>query len=453
VSPLRSRLPGLLVVGLLAVPASALAATPAQRAYQAGLAAYVYGYPPVLHRLSQVPFPVNTMVGAAALTTPAVRLVVLPNVDTAYSVAHMDLRAEPLVVHVPAIAGRYYVMELLDAYTNVFGYIGTRATGTAAGDYAIVAPGFDGALPAGMHEIHSPTPDAFLLARTLVRSPSDLPAVHDLMGQYALTPLSTIAAGGAPKQSIVLDKSPPRTPPVVPTGLAFYDALDQVLADDPPPAADRSFLKTLAPYGIAPGLKTSQAALPAAVRSALVRAATDGPKRIAALAAAGARSSQRKHAGWQLEPAATGAAGTDYDLRATVAKVGLWANTPAEAVYPQAGVDSALRTLTGAHRYVLHFAKSNPPPARAFWSLTMYNSALLLYANPLNRYALGDRSGLRRASDGGLTLYLQHTRPAGHVANWLPAPAGRFTVTLRLYEPSRAASAGRWAPPGIRRVG
>ncbi|MFL5846536.1 MAG: DUF1254 domain-containing protein [Solirubrobacteraceae bacterium] len=443
-----SRLLALAATGfLLVVPGPAAAAT---KALSAGLAGYVYGFPPVIHELSQASFPVNRLVGVAATSGPENKLVVLPNVDTTYTVGRLDLRAEPIVIHVPAIADRYYSFQLMDAYTNVFGYIGSRTTGTAAGDYAITAPGWVGALPIGTQRIESPTPDVLLLGRTLVRSPADLPAVKEILGQYSSGPLS-----GAQQPSLVLDDQPVRKPPVLPAGLAFFDALGERLAADPPPAADKKLLARLAPFGIAPGVKTSEAALSASVRRDLIEAVRLGPARIEAAAAAAERVSAKKNAGWVLLDPKTGNAGTDYGLRALVATVGLWANTPDEATYPMAASDARGRRLTGRRRYVLHFAKNQVPPAKAFWSLTMYDKARHLYANELDRYALGDRSeGLERDADGGLTIWLQHARPArARVSNWLPSPAGAFTVSLRLYVPARRALNGRWKPPGIRRAG
>jgi hypothetical protein len=441
-------------VALLAA-APAPAATEARRAYRAGLAAYVYGFPPVVHRLGQAALPVNQPISFASVSRPENRVIVAPNVDTPYTAGRVDLRAEPLVLGVPAIAGRYYSFQLMDAYTNVFGYVGTRTTGTQAGDVAIVGPDHRRPLPAGMRVLRSPTNDVMLLGRTLLKGQDEAErvALRQIVGSYTLTPLSTVVAGGERRAAIVLDENPGREPPATPTGLEFFDALGAVLADDPPPAADAPALRAMRRFGIGPGTRTSQAGLSAAVRAALERAVRDGPGRIAALAAARERASARKHDGWVLLDPKTGNAGTDYALRAVVARVGLWANTPAEATYPIASRDATGRRLSGAHRYLLRFPAAGLPPVRSFWSLTMYDGDGFLYANPLNRYAVGDRTtGLRRDRDGGLTIHLQHARPPGRASNWLPAPAGPFRVMLRLYVPRPAALDGRWVPPGIVRL-
>ena len=439
----------------LVAAAPASAATLQQQAYRAGLDAYVYAYPPVLSQLSADRIPPITLLNINAVATPQLRAVVLPNVDTPYTVANLDLKAQPLVLHVPAITDRYYVFEFLDAYTNVIGYVGTRATGTEPGDYALTGPDFAGTLPAGVKRISSPTNRIVVVGRTLLLGPDDLPYVRRVQEQYGLTPLSDVAAGASPKPGPILDQSPRLTPPVLPGGLKFFDFAGDVLAAQPPPKPDARLLARLRKFGIGPGLHPSDGGLSAPITKGLQRAATDGPRRVETLLAGYRRQARRGGHGWTLLTGRIGRYGTDYVLRAVTAKVGLWANTPDEAFYPYADQDGSGRRLDGArHRYVLHFAKDRIPPARAFWSLTMYDKDLFLYDNELDRYALGDRSqGMKRDADGGLTIYLQHARPAaGRVANWLPAPASLFTVALRLYNPAERALNGAWKPPGISRV-
>jgi hypothetical protein len=442
---------------LLGVASAAMAAVAApraaaddlgQRAYRAGLRAYVHGYAPVLHRLSQATFPPNALVSVNALTTPRDRLIVLPNVDTVYTVGRLDLRDGPLVVHVPDLRDRYYVLQLMDAYTNVFDYIGTRTTGSLAGDYAVIGPGDHPELPPGTKAIHSPTADVLLLGRTLARSPAELPRLREVLGGYSVTPLSVLAAGGPRKPGFMLDERPGTPPPALPTGLAFFDLFNQILAEDPPTAAERQALAPLRRFGIGPGIQTSSAPLPDAVRRGLARAVRDGRRHIEAQVRKRRRTLGHSD-GWSLLDPRTGAAGKDFMLRATVALTGLWANTPEEATYPIASDDDHRRPLDGRHRYRLTFP--TPPPARAFWSLTMYDKDRLLVANPIDRYALGDRSpSLRARPDGSVTIRLQHGRPASGGANWLPAPKGRFTVALRIFIPKRSVLDGRWRPPGIR---
>ncbi len=416
-----------------------------QAAYDAGIAAYVHGFPPLISRASQAVFPVNSLVGVAGLSTPANKIVVLPNVDTVYTVSRLDLRSGPLIVGVPASPRRYYVFQLMDAYTNVFGYIGTRATGTHAGAYAIVGPSHPGAVP-GYRTIHSPTPDALLLGRTLVKAGESTSAVSAVLASYTMTPLSALAGGGAPHHSLVIASGARGATPPLAGGTTFLGKFDDLLAADPPSAAERRVLAGLNRFGIGAGRSSALAGLPADIRAALIRGINAGPARVAALAKQLQTGRGHEHAGWEIPAADIGRYGADYNQRAATAHDALWANTPDEAVYFMTERDGLSRSLSGRHRYVLRFA--HRLPARAFWSVTMYDAGRHLYANSQGRYALGDRN-LAPGRGGSFTLRLQHGAPKTGRSSWLPAPAGHFIVVLRLYVPTRAAVSGHWRPPGI----
>jgi hypothetical protein len=434
-------------IGLNAGPAAA--ATPTeQRARTIAAQAYVYGFPVVDEQGVISRFPANTLIHITQPATPAERLVVLPNADTLYSNARLDLSAGPVVVHVPEERGRYYVLQLLDAYTNTFGYIGRRTTGTHPGDYAITPPGWQGTLPAGVHRIGAPTPTVWLLGRTLVSGPADVVHANAVQHGYTLTPLSGF--GGPPSPAVFLPASTSKPAPL-PTGLAFFDALDSAMALNPPPSSDHALLRRFATVGIAPGRMPSTEGLPSDVRTGLIAGLRDGQQQIERYAAKATAASERKHNGWLIPPAAAGDFGSNHLLRAYTAQAAIGENRPAEAVYPTTSVDSRRHPLTGAHRYVLHFAKGQLPPVRGFWSLTMYDQGHFLVANPIDRYAIGDRTrGLKRNRDGSLDILLQAARPKHGAANWLPAPKGRFFLALRLYEPKPAVLEGHWPPPTIR---
>src|SRR4051794_5377508 len=438
----------------------------ARSVFAAAAAAYVYGLPQVTVRATVKRFPRNELLSIAKLATPAERTVVAPNNDTAYTVGNLDLSRGPLVIDVPDTAGRYYTFELLDAFTNAFAYIGHRTTGTKAGAYALVPPGWSGTLPAGVKRIDTPSNTIFVIGRTLVRGDADMPAVKSLQQRYTATPADAWAAGER-QPPVVLDDFPP-TPmtTTIPAGGEFIAALDRALQIDPPPAADRCALEAMAPAGVEPP-STAPGASAAA-------AAEDAPPPVPALAA-DAAVAPRVAAGRQLVDEATDrliAASRDandgwlvilgwigryeqrYLGRSVVTKVGLGANVPEESVYPIADTDAEARPLDGAGRYVIRFPKSIP--AKAFWSLTMYDADYFMVENDIHRYAIGDRTpGLRRAPDGSLTLYLQHDRPGdpAQQANWLPAPAGPFRLMLRLYEPDPTVSDGTWKPPAVERLG
>jgi hypothetical protein len=425
----------------------------ARRAFSAAAAAYVYGLAPLSVGTTVRRFPQNQMLSIGALVDPTVKTVVAPNVDTTYTVAQLDLAAGPLVIDVPDTRGRYYVLQLLDAYSNTFRYIGRRTTGTESGSYALVPPGFSGALPPGVRRIASPTPLVWLLGRTLVRGAADLPAATELMRGYRVTALANWAAG-ARRPALVLPAFPPsQTRLVLPGALAFFDALGAHLAANPAPKRDACALRAFAARaGIGPGRIPSTDAQ-GAVRRALRRAVPVAERLVSRAVERTNAYTRKRNNGWLVPLGYVGDYGRNYLGRAVIAKFALGANTPEETVYPAALTDSRGRALSGRARYALRFPRGELPPVGAFWSLTMYDPAGYLHPNALERYAIGDRTrGLRRGRDGSLTLYVQRRAPSGRRrANWLPAPRGRFRLIMRLYEPRRRVLSGAWRPPPLRR--
>ncbi len=416
-----------------------------QRAtFAAGVAAYVYGLAPVSVFETTQRFPENQLVSIAALTDPTVRTVVLPNHDTTYTVGRLQLSGGPRVLDVPDAAGRYYVIQLLDAYSNTFAYVGRRTTGTRAGSYAVVPPGFDGTLPAGVKRIQSPTNLVWVLGRTLVQDAADMPAVAALMGGYRFTALDAWTAGQR-QNPLVLGAFPTVPTVEIPKGLDYFAKLGEILATDPAPKRDACALRAFARAGIGPGKQPSAPALGAAVRA--------GRRILAKAEQRGNRIGVKQHNGWLVPGRYIGAYGTNYLGRAIIATAALGANTPPETVYPLAVDDVDGRPLSGRHRYAIRFPRGQLPPANAFWSVTIYGKDRYLVPNPIDRYAIGDRTkGIRRGPDGSLTIYVQHGRPKGAAAaNWLPAPSGRFRLAMRIYEPRRSVLNGRWLPPPVQR--
>jgi hypothetical protein len=439
----------------------------ARRVFAAAAAAYVYGFPQVVSRATVKHFLRNEIVSVAALAGPQVHTVVSPNVDTAYTVAWLDLTTGPVVVSVPDTAGRFYTFQFGDAFTNAFAYVGTGSTGTRAGAYEVVPPGYRGTTPAGLSRIDSPSNTVWLLGRTLVNDAADLPAVKSLQTQYRVTPLSTWESG-ARQPPIVLDRYPPTIPNSIPTGAGFIAELNRDMTIDPPPPADDCALQAMAAAGVEVLHPTAAQSLiadlsdeapplpPAAadpVADAAISAGTAAGARIVARGESTLNAHSRAaNNGWEILGSWVGDYGTRYLGRAIVATDLLAANTPRQAIYPIANTDVAGRPLSGAHPYTIRFARRHLPPVKAFWSLTMYNAAHFLYANQIDRYAIGDRTRpLHFARDGSLTIYVQHDEPrsAAQRANWLPAPAGPFNMALRLYQPKAAALSGTWKPPPV----
>jgi hypothetical protein len=397
--------------------------------------------------------PINQFGSARNLADATHQVIVQPNNDTLYTMGHLNLSAGPIVLHVPKVPNnRYYTIEFLDPYTNVFHYVGTRTTGDGAGNFAITGPGFRGRLPRGLRRISSTYDHVWLAGRTLVNGPSDLPAVHRVQDGYKLRQFVRVGLAYRPPAPSRIVRVPTKT--AEPTGLAFFDALGDALAKSPPPAADAPILAELATVGIGPGRHPSSESLSPAVRAGLTAAVAAGPAGILSLRLQIAAPSVLAHNGWYVAPSDVGAFGTDYTLRAVVAIYGLAANRPVEAMYPVGAADNTHQTLSGSHSYVIHFAAGGLPPARYFWSLTMYDSSFFLVPNALNRYEIGNRTkGVHYNADGSLDVYVQTTAPTGHESNWLPAPPAGFQVTMRLYGPLASALNDTYAYPTIQRTG
>ncbi len=418
--------------------------------------AFVFGYPMVLMDVSRSVFtnappgsfssgPVNELVHARAFPDASFTAVVSPNADTLYSVGWLDVKNDPIVLSVPDSEGRYYLVEMLSAWTDVFASPGTRTTGNEAGAFAIVGPEWAGSLPAGVEEIRSPTSLVWLIGRAQTNGATDYPNVHRFQDGLALTPLT--GWGWAPEAHPEPARDPSvdvETPPPAQVAemdaATFFGRLARLMVDNPPAPGDAPAIERFAAIGLASGRFEPDPSL----TGALDEGVQAGMAEIRAGAAMKAEPS-----GWVISHG-VGSYGTDYGKRAVVALIGLGANLDEDAIYPHTDVDATGEPLTGANRYVLHFDAGRLPPVGAFWSLTMYDDRHYFADNALNRYAIGDRDGLAMNPDGSLDLWIQHERPepAG-VPDWLPAPEGLFNLILRLYWPKPEVLDGQWTPPAV----
>jgi hypothetical protein len=444
-------------------------ATEYQRALALGVKAYVYGYPLLdTNRVfltstsANVPNgsgagPVNQFSNIGRLTNPSDRTVVAPNHDTLYSIAWLKLTPQPIVVHMPVVRGRFRVFELLDPYTQNFVNIGS--VGLRAGNYAVTRPGWRGRLPKGVRRIRSPYARVWIIGRTYIRNAADTPNVVRIQHRYSLTPLDRWGTRyRPPRPRHIHRRTTQHTVPGTGRGqnpLAFFDALGDQLKAFPPPAADRPLLRQLATVGIGPGMHPStNRRLSAATRRGLRAAVAAGAKQVTADLHSSYATVAPRHNGWLVSR--TGSYGTDYKLRAVVDRIGLGAPLSKLAIYPFTVTDRDFRPLTGATRYVAHFAAGDLPfPARAFWSLTMYDSNGFFVPNKARVYLINNRTPLYYNSDGSLDVYIQPTAPRNPVERraWLPSPAGRpFRLIMRLYEPVNIPGiiSGRsWRPPVV----
>ena len=421
-------------------------------AYATDLAAYLYGFPTVIVRRTILTFPLNTMVSIAKLADTTTQTVVAPNHDTLYSVGQIDLSTGPVVITTPPTEGRYSVLQLTDAFTNVATYIGDGAAARTGAKVVLVPRGYHGTLPAGLRVVRPATNLLWLLGRTLATSTTDQAAAAGLLSKYSVTTLAAYLAH-APGAPLILKDFPARKPVTVPTDATFFDELGRDLAVDPAPTRDACAMRAFAKVGIGPG-RTPSTTLAGLASKALAAAGRDGRRVLNTLVEILRQEPARQTGGWTTTPPDTARFGLKYLDRAFVAAIGLGANTIEKAIYLTVNRDSAHRPLSGSHVYVVHFKRGQLPPVNQFWSLTLYDQRILFYPNPLNRYAIGDRTkGLKYDSDGGLTLVVSHKPPAAAKrSNWLPAPAGSFSLYLRLYEPKAAARVRSWKPPAASRV-
>jgi hypothetical protein len=437
----------------------------AEQAAEIAVEAYVFGYPLVLMDVTRQVMtaapkaeahkaPVNQFLHIREFPDYKMTDVVSPNADTLYSTAWLDLTKEPIILSVPDVGKRYYLMEMLDAWTNVFASPGTRTTGDGRGDFAIVGPQWKGKLPANVKEIKSPTNMAWLIGRTQTNGKEDYAAVRAIQDQYKLTPLSAwgkdyTPPDNAPVAAGIDVKTPPVEQVAKMDAATFFMRLNALMKDNPPANADNSAVNSFAAVGVAPGTRFDLKSLDPAVAKGVegsVKAAQ------AKIAAESRKPHGKKVNGWDVMTN-LGRYGTDYIFRSVVALVGLGANLPDDAIYPRATEDTDGQPLNGANRYVVHFPKGQLPPVNAFWSLTMYNSKQFFVQNPINRYAIGDRDKLKFNDDGSLTINIQSESPGKEMeSNWLPAPKDSFNVFMRLYWPKKEIVEGAWKTPGLERV-
>ncbi|MCI0352468.1 MAG: DUF1254 domain-containing protein [Acidobacteriales bacterium] len=428
--------------------------------------AYIYGHPLVLMDVTRevitatpnadddrLMAPLNQFAHARQFPDHTFTNVVSPNADTLYSVAWLDLSKEPMILSVPEMGNRYYLMQLLDAWTNVFASPGTRTTGSHKGDFAIVGPRWAGKLPAGLREIKSPTDMVLVGGRTQTNGKQDYAAVHAMQQKYKLTPLNAwgktyVAPTNVPVKQGVDAKTPPVDQIRRMDARNFFSRLAGLLKGNPPAPADAPFVERFRAFGLEPGQIFEQRNLDPAVVEQLEVSVRDAQNKIAAEAK---KPHGKNLNGWEFMEN-VGRYGTDYLWRAVIALVGLGANLAEDAVYPRATVDSDGQPLIGANQYVLRFAPGELPPVAAFWSVTLYNDKQFFVENPINRYAIGDRDKLKLDNDGALSLYIQNQSPGrDKESNWLPAPSGSFNLFMRLYWPKKEVIEGIWRPPRIER--
>lgn len=391
--------------------------------------------------------PMNSIVNESKLYTPENRFVVSPNNDAYYSTGILDLRAEPVIIKVPESRNRYYVVQLVDMVTNNFAYIGVNTTGTQAGVYAVTGPDFKGLLPAGVKEIRSPSQFLIYAGRTGVNAENaaDIQKARKLQKQYQVGVISQFYKDFKVSKTDSLE-----FPALNETDQAneqFFNRVNFLLQFTRLSSGDQSIIDKFKEIGIVPGKPYTFIQEHPEFKDAILNGINEGAKVVDSLS----KNIGRQVNGWNLAPIKKEYFGDDYTLRTAYAKKAIYVNTPAEAYYPSTSIDANGMILNGKNNYSITFPAGKLPPAKYFWSITMYdNASQLLVPNDLKRYSIGDRTrGLKKNPDGSLTIYVGHAKPGAGTANWLPAPAAEFNLMMRIYGPGEEVLNETWAPPAV----
>jgi hypothetical protein len=394
--------------------------------------------------------PANAFLHVRSFPPANARTVIRPNFDTLYSSAWLDLTSGPVVVSTPDTLGRYFMLPMLDMWTDVFAVPGARTHGTGAANFAVVPPGWSGSLPEGVDRIDAPTAHVWIIGRTQTNGAKDFEAVHKVQDGYKLTLLTDW--GKSPHKiehkidpAVDTSAEPVKLIHEMPV-LEYFRYGADLMKQNRPHLTDWSIVARMKNVGLEPGKSFDGSKVDA---NTLARAASAAMK----IMSDKLPTISRVTNGWQMNTDTMGVYGNYYLKRAIVAMAGLGANQVEDAIYPINLADADGKTVVGENKYVLHFAKDELPPVDAFWSLTMYDDEGFQVANPMNRFAIGDRDSLKFNPDGSLDLYIQHESPGpDKESNWLPAPkSGALSLTMRLYAPRPEVADGRWNPPAIKR--
>lgn len=431
-----------------------------------GVDTYIYGYPLVTMELTRrvstnvtkpegMKAPVGQFANVREYPDATFNAVTAPNADTLYSVAWVDVSKEPWVLSIPDEVGRYYLMPMLDAWTNVFANPGTRTTGTGPQKYAITGPGWKGSLPEGVQEYKSDTALVWILGRTYCTGTvDDYKLVHAIQDKYSLVPLSSygkeyIAPEGKIDPAIDM-KTAVRDQVNTMDAKAYFTLLADLMKENPPRKDDAKIVAKMSRIGIVPGQSYDPSKVDLKILESVPKKALEKITDYKNNSNAGVSVN-----GWVYRIKNIGTYGTEYLARAYVAAIGLGANLPEDAVYPQSYADEKGKPYDGKNKYILHFEKDQMPPVKGFWSLTMYNRDYFFVANELNRYTLSQRNKFKVNADGSVDLYIQHESPGkGLESNWLPAPEDKFVLMMRLYWPKESDPSildGSWEVPPVKK--
>src|SRR5258706_12081778 len=464
---------GLLVSPVLLLTARAQTAVTEQEAHAIGVDAYVYLYPLVTMDITRKQLtntdkgfgrgPMNVFHNVPAYPPASDKSVVRTNYDTLYSITYLDLLKEPVVVSVPDTGGRFYILPMLDMWTDVFASAGSRTTGTQAINFLVTPPGWrpdlrdryidEFKLSRNTQRIDAPTPYVWIIGRTKTDGPADYEAVRKIQAGFNVTPLSDWGKTPKPVEFKVDPSVDMKTPPreqvdTMPAG-RFFAYAAELMGQQPPHITDQPILAQMKKLAIEPGKPFDIAKVDPIIARALDTAPDAGQKlmdwKLPTIA--------RVVNGWSMNTDTMGVYGNYYLKRAIVTRLGLGANLPEDAIYPLNLADESGKPLDGANKYTITFEKGAAPPVNAFWSITLYDQEGFQVGNILNRFAVSSWMPFKYNADGSLDLYFQNESPGKDLeANWLPAPKAPFNLTMRLYAPKSEALTGKWNPPPVTRA-
>lgn len=392
--------------------------------------------------------PPNRFVHAPHFPGPNFRAIVGAHPETLYSVAWLDLSSGPVVLRMPDVESRCYLLPLLDAWSNLFASLGPRTAVQRDREYAIAGPDWSGDLPEGLPHLRAPTRHAWAICHLHLHKYDDLESARTIQRDLEIVPLTAPdEPGDAESEPLALGnigRSPHRRLTEI-SAEQFLGELAIEMAINPPHDRDEEILVDLAKIGLRPGLLFDWPALSHETREAIEAGVESGKRALEE------PPPSREENGWRhFQHDYDGIEG-DYLRRAQIANFALGLVHPQDAIFPLTAVDAEGNRLNGAHRYVLRFEAGGLPPVGASWSLALYDMDQLFVENPLDRYALDSRDDLELSPDGSLEIVIQHERP-DNAANWLPAPEGDFNLMLHMYWPKQSALNGEWViPPVLRR--
>ena len=454
--------------------AKAQQAPTGQEVQAIGVEAYLYFYPLVTMDITRKQIsniepgkgfggPMNSFVNIPAYPTADVKVVVRPNFDTLYSSGWLDLTKEPMIVSVPDTGGRYYLLPMLDMWSDVFASPGWRTTGTEAGNFVVAPPGWrpdlrdrlieEFKLPKNTQRIDAPTFYVWIIGRTKTDGPSDYAAVNKIQSGLKITPLSEWGKTPEPVEAQIDPAIDMKTPPKIQVDTMsaerYFAYAAEVMKLQPPHVTDQPIIARLKSIGFELGKSFDLEKADPVVKKALEGV----PKAAQKLMEWKVPTLARVANGWSMNTDTMGVYGNYYLKRAIVAQLGTGANLPEDAIYPLNLGDESGKPLDGANKYAIHFDKATIPPVNAFWSITLYDQQGFQVGNSLSRFAVSSWMPFQYNPDGSLDLYFQNESPApDKEANWLPAPKGEFNLCMRLYAPKSDALTGKWNPPPVMRA-